>query len=110
MFIILFLKGSDGPINFNRKLASLGLATTASNIHSLVGKISCWKSLELPKVGDTFTGRVSCISEKGEIFLHDIRSKQELNRIAQELYEKYHDSHRLETDFRCYPGDLCIAL
>jgi len=106
----IILKGSNGPINFNKKLASFGLATSASSTHSFVGKRSYWKSIELPKVGDTFTGRVSWINEKGELFLHDVRSKQELNRIAQELYEQYHDSHAMETDLCCYPGDLCIAL
>lgn len=62
---------------------------------------------------ETFCAKATWVNEKGEIFLQDLRSQPELDGIRQHLNDKYEttDDNTLpaESDFRCDPGDLCIA-
>ena len=94
-------------MNLNEELRRLGLAITTG--HSLPLFKSSWKSSELPKLGDTLTARAKWFNQKGEVFLQFVRSKQELDYIRQYLHGKYENTISTESDFKCSPGDLCIA-
>jgi len=90
-------------ISLNAELIQLGLAITTG--YSLPLFKSSWKSLELPKIGETFTW----FNEKGEIFLQDVRYKPELDYIREYLYEMYENTRSTESDLIFSPGDLCIV-
>ena len=94
-------------INLNKELTQLGLAITTG--YSLPLFKSSWKSLELPKIGETFTARATWFNEKGEIFLQDVRYKPELDYIREYLCEKYENTRSTESDLIFSPGALCIV-
>ena len=58
-------------------------------------------------IGESFFA--THFSQKGEIFLQDVRFQSELDRIRIYLKEKYDGTSPTETDLLCAPGHLCIA-
>ena len=98
----------NASVNLNEELATFG-PYQIYGIARLGARKTAWKSAELPKVGETFWAKVTCVNQKGDFFLEDVCSQPELDCIRNELTAKYSGSLPAEADMHCTPGDLCIA-